>query len=197
MILNITGTSGSGKSYIVRHLMRLGKARPDYPPEAAPNLLGQYGVRPLGYWLDTPSGAAYVMGHYEVPSGGCERLLGSLGWTTEQVFAKIRRQDDAGAHVIYEGVLMGRIGEVLKMHAEGRRILVVHLNVAFEECVAAIEARRAVRGDARPLNLKHTTNKFRETAGQARKLAEAGVAVRSEGRAEALRACVEAFGWTV
>jgi hypothetical protein len=195
MILHISGTSGTGKSHIARELLRRGAAVPHYGPGATQDLLGQWSGRPLGYYLATPRGRAYVMGHYEVPSGGCDRLLGSMGWSRADVFARVRSLDDIGVHVIFEGLISTGKQWLLDLHAEGRPLRVVHLDVPLAECVAAIQARRDLRGDDRPLSDVHTVNKMKELQRHLRRWREAGIDVWSGSRAEAMERCLDTFGW--
>jgi hypothetical protein len=135
MLLNLRGSSGSGKSTVVRALLSQYGARPIY---------GCLGLRsPEAYRLDD---RACVIGPYLTPCGGCD-ALGSMDRVIELV-----REYSAKGHVIFEGLIIsssyGRIGQFLESY--GRHALVAFLTTPRERAYQQLRKRQAegrVRGD--------------------------------------------------
>jgi energy-coupling factor transporter ATP-binding protein EcfA2 len=143
----LRGTHGSGKSTLVRSLVYA-------HPHAR---LGQ-GRRPDGYRLEV-SGLdrpVFVVGQYETTCGGCDGIQPySLIWPRVEQYA-------ADGHVLFEGALVsssyGNIGRASE--AYGDRFVFAFMGTPLEECLRRVAARRAARGDARPLDPKNTTVKY-------------------------------------
>ena len=66
MIINIRGTSGSGKSFLVRHIMRL------YPKQVPVYVSDRR--QPISYTLSRSGRKLLVVGHYESVCGGCDTV---------------------------------------------------------------------------------------------------------------------------
>lgn len=180
MVINIRGTSGSGKSTLVRDVMsRYATLEPVYLPARK---------RPFGYWCHRPDGPQlYVVGHYEMPTGGGDTISG-----LDLIYESVRAAAVEG-DVIYEGLIIQsdnrRCIEIAKSH----RTLVLLLNTPLELCLAGVMARRVARGDTRPLDPTNTAAKAKSLPAQYRKLTEAGVDARLVSRDEAKAACIEAL----
>ncbi|MFH1604427.1 MAG: hypothetical protein ABIH03_11035 [Pseudomonadota bacterium] len=182
MIINMRGTGGSGKSYIVRAVMaRCAETMPR-------SVAGRR--RPIGYDCRLPNGdPLFVPGHYETPCGGCDTIK-----TPDEAYALITAAAEAGAHVVFEGIIVQddvrRMIEIASRHP----VLVLALQVPIDECLNAIRFRRAARGDSRALNPRNTVARVRRLEGTMRRLREAGVDARWADRVAALAQCLEALG---
>lgn len=168
MIITIKGTSGSGKSTIVREIMKL------YPGARMKwRLEGR--KQPVCYQLGiTEEGARglVVPGHYETACGGCDTLP-SYDFTMDLV----RRADDAGFDVLYEGLLLsGDVKRTTALHQEGRKLIVFAIDLPLEECLASVNARRRQKkSDAPDVDPKTTTAKWRGVRLAMERLKAAGV----------------------
>lgn len=130
MIITIRGPSGSGKSHLARAVMDEYGVRASY---ASPGR-----ARPAGYLLRRGSRPELaVLGHYEIANGGTD-TLGRL----EEIYAEVRRHDDAGRDVLYEGKCMGDgLRNVQQLIGEDRDVRVVYLSTPVNVCVKSVRSR--------------------------------------------------------
>jgi hypothetical protein len=138
MVINPRGTSGSGKSTVVRALLSRYGARPIYG--------GCLGLRaPEAYRLDAPFGRVYAIGPYLARCGGCD-ALGSI----DRVIELLREYSTKG-HVIFEGLLIssmyGSVGAFLETF--GKDALVAFLTTSRERCYQQLCKRQSESGRAR------------------------------------------------
>lgn len=174
MIINIRGTSGSGKSTIVRDALGFG-ARTSFREPLR--------KQPLGYLISNPgrAGNFCVLGHYESACGGCDTLPGY-----DRIFELVREGLGYAPNVIFEGLLVSEeVKRTRQLHADGFDVRVILLETPVEECLASIRARREARGDARPLKEDNTRNRVATIQRSCQKLEEAGVPVFRGSRVEA------------
>lgn len=181
MIINIRGTSGTGKSTLVRSLMTVYGRKNKY------YLSGR--KQPIGYVMTHPdNGEAEdlaIIGHYETACGGCDTIS-----KMDQIFDLVRRSHALGHNVVFEGLLISAdVNRTLALHQEGLPIEVVALDkVPIETCLASVNARRLERLGPKkftPVKEKNTISKFRGVQMSMKRLTEAGVTVHSCDRAEA------------
>lgn len=188
MIIQIRGTSGSGKSTIVRRTM-------DRYPMREPIHEGRR-KQPWGYRL---SGAGvrplYIPGHYEIECGGMDTLP-RLSEALPQVLVEHER---GGRDVLMEGLLASE--DVKQLTSLGwassdlrEKLVVIHLTTPIEECLAAIRERRARRGNSNPLSEKNTRNRVAVIVRACERLRAAGVRVEDHDRASAERRVAELLG---
>lgn len=177
MIVNIRGTGGAGKSTAVKAVMlRYGVVTPVHVEGRR---------RPVGYVCERAvmgSGSSlFVVGHYETACGGGDTIK-----TPSEVFELARRYSSDGLDVLFEGIIsqddVRRTVELSKDYD----LTVVVLTTTLADCLAGIEARRAARGDSRPLDPSNTESRARRLAGHVRRLREAGVRVLEESRETAV-----------
>jgi len=194
-VVNIRGTSGSGKSYIVQALMARCLTKPEYlERHVGDGLFGpviETSPRPIGYRCTHAGRAVWVAGGYETQNGGCDALMRE-GGTRDSIYAKLRERA-ADGDVLFEGLLISEVRRCVELAAMSE-LTVIHLDVSLDDCLAAVRARRSARGDERPLSTFKTTVKHKEIANQLVRLREAGVDVRSVDRADGLRLTLAAFG---
>lgn len=180
VVINIRGTSGSGKSSLVREAMKgYRRVRPVHEPDRK---------RPIYYVLtDHPARPDLtVLGHYETACGGCDTIT-----EQDRIFELARDAVRRGQDVVFEGLLVSaefrrtaQLGADLKGVAD---FYVLHLDVPLAECVAGVQSRRTARGDERPLNPKNTESKHKGTRQTCSRLAAAGVHVEASSREGGLR----------
>jgi hypothetical protein len=130
VIINIRGTSGSGKSTIVKALLMTRLAVPIYStlglkhPEAyrAPNQL-------------------HIIGPYNVPTGGCDAVVGRLGIQgCVQLLEKYVTRGD----LIFEGLIIssmwGAVGEWLAVRKKD--VIIAPISATLKECAEGLDARQ-------------------------------------------------------
>lgn len=175
MIIQIRGTSGSGKSTIVKELMKQYQWTPIY--ETGRKL-------PIGYEAPHKQGKIIVLGHYE-PSAKCggldtikngldhiDKLYRSLGATDNTV-------------ILSEGLFQS--------YEFNRTILldtvrVVFLTTSIEECLERVRRRRVENGNLSPLNEHQTRSKFRSVELCRQRLINAGIDCRRMSQDQATKA---------
>ena len=166
MILNFRGTSGSGKTTVVRGLMA------KYPtitplgefPEKKPD---GYECRPGVDKFNKILPNLYVVGSYKNTCGGCDGIK-----TQDEACARVRRYAALG-DVLFEGLLISHIfgryklldQEMKKEH--GHTTIWAFLDTPLELCLDRIRARRDARAAAKgkepkPLNTQNTEDKWHD-----------------------------------
>jgi hypothetical protein len=137
MLINLRGTSGSGKSTAALGLLARCPHRPIY---------GALGPRmPEGYVLRDHR--VFVIGPYASECGGCDRI---------QPFALIPQLIEKYAgqgHVIFEGLLISTFyGDIGRLLMEAQESMVMFLDTPLEVCIRRVRARRMAAGNHRPFN---------------------------------------------
>ncbi len=133
MIISLRGTSGSGKSSLVRSITSHyeGGGVPFYV-DGRKNCYYTIWTRPGG---KGPS--LMVPGHYNIANGGIDTLK-----TLDEAYALAREFDDRGHDVLMEGKNMSDgTRRLLALHAERRDARVVHLDVSPARCLESVRAR--------------------------------------------------------
>ena len=183
MVINLRGTSGSGKSTIVRRLMDL------YPRKDPFFVTGR--KRPMAYGCHRSGGRSlWVVGHYETACGGCDTINGM-----ETIYGLIREAIEMGYDVIFEGLIVASdVVRCVSLKEQG--LLVLELDTTIDICVQSIQARRDARGDERQLNDGNTRYKMKCIAAQRPRFLSAGVDFRVINREDAFTLCKEKLGWT-
>jgi len=179
VIINIRGTSGSGKTTAVRGIMAM------YPAEAIV-ILGSRKV-PEAYELRphdlTPNGrdvqqSIYAIGSYENVCGGCDKIK-----TQDEICDLVRHYNQFG-HVLFEGLLLSTIFDRYNSlsrqlrNAQGTYVW-AFLDTPAEECLRRIDGRRVERGlPSGTLDPTKTTAKWNQFNNVRRKAQDAGLDVR-------------------
>jgi len=165
--INIRGTSGCGKSHLVKQIMK------DYPHKTPHKI--KWRKQPIGYTLERPDGdPLYVVGHYEELCGGCDTIIG-LDAIYDEIEAAIM---DLEMDVIFEGLIVCSDVERCISLKDISNLLVIELDTPLDECLSNIEERRYIRGDKRPVDPKHTVAKMDQLVPQRAKFKNAGVDFR-------------------
>jgi hypothetical protein len=158
MVINVRGTSGSGKSTIVRGIMEKGQVGP----------IGE-GRKPDGYIVQIPElvRPVYVVGPYVTACGGCDAIS-----TQDEICARIRAYSTLG-DVLVEGLLMSHsFARYVALDRElfardGTHCIWAFLDTPLSLCLDRVRARREERrlatgGEFKELNTKNTTDKHRD-----------------------------------
>jgi hypothetical protein len=183
MIIQIAGTSGSGKSTVVRGFLKLAEKRGKVEPVTSPN------DRVVGYRVRLHRRPPiYVLGVYESPTGGCDASFKRV----EEVFEVVRARHAAGEDVRYEGLFVMNHTRGPELATEvGENLIILQLPPPLATCLKSVDARRAERG-AGPLQQKHNTEGNHVRArNYCVKMRGAGATVLRVSREEALDQLLE------
>ena len=140
VIVNPRGTSGSGKTELIRRLLsdygwgRGGQVEPVYRKGRA---------RPIACRLRHPLGGCplAVLGHYEVTSGGCDTIRVADGGMDEAFrLADEYASDDHD--VLLEGLLLSSEYPRSAALAEAHELHVLRLSTPLNRCIRNVIARR-------------------------------------------------------
>lgn len=157
MIIDIRGTHGSGKSYLVHNLLTKygGWERTITEPKL--------GV--IGHYLEAVD--CGIVARYTESGGGCDGVK-----TQAEVVRRVRNFDKEFSHVILEGILVGHTYQRYADLADeiGRdKYIFAFLPTPREECIRRVEERRLRRrakakskpkGAPKPLNTYHLDNDY-------------------------------------
>jgi len=179
--INIRGTSGSGKSTIIRRVMDLYESRE--PTVKATR------KQPLGYTCYAPGHTPlWVAGHYETVCGGCDTING-IDYIYQLIYEAITRGED----VLFEGLIVASdVTRAIELKEfDG---MVIELDTPITECIAGIQSRRDVRGDIRELDPRNTMRKASHIAGQRIRFHESGIDFRILSREDAFICIVNKLG---
>lgn len=148
MIINIRGTSGSGKSHLVKHIMSM------YVSTEANYIKGR--KQPLWYLLhnDEHEPELAVVGQYETACGGGDSIS-----KVQDMFDLVNDLDSQGYHVIFEDMRAGAYE--WRRTVELHDIRVIFLNTPLEQCINDVNKRRRERGVMAPASTKNTEAKYK------------------------------------
>ena len=149
IVFNPRGTSGSGKTHLVK------------------SLISHFGIktrflkpgtkRTNGYVLRNDT---YVMGSYEITCGGADTIK-----TQDEVCQRVLKASKKYSHVIFEGVLVsdvfGRYLDLSKNVQPGAVYVWAILDTPLELCIKRVIERRVARGNDKPFDpKKHTIPRY-------------------------------------
>lgn len=195
-IINIRGTSGSGKSTAVRAIMNLAAqlskegVQPFY---ADPMVFGKKRKAPLFYlcrFPDHPDVA--VLGSYGADCGGCDTLPNYYF-----IMELIKERYREGSHVLFEGLLLSHDKkQVTALHEWlGKKdFTVMELTESLDTCIQSVSDRRMRKGDSPQFNTANTIRRHAEVIRASTILEERGIPVQRVSRAECVPAILELLG---
>jgi adenylate kinase family enzyme len=201
LILNIRGTSGSGKSTAVRAIMNLAitanlnTGREGVKPFLAdPAVFGKKRKSPLFYLLEFPGHPdVAVLGSYGADCGGCDTLP-----TYDFIMGLIRERHSKGQHVLFEGLLLSHDKkQVTALHKwlGEKNFTVLELTESLETCLTSVKERRARKGqDPDTFNPENTIRRHAEVIRASTILEERGIPVRRVSRADCVPTILELLG---
>lgn len=189
MIIQITGTSGAGKTHLVRRFL-------DYcydnniarEPE---HIDGR--KLPLGYHLwDGRSKVCYLLGAYpdDLDSSGCDNIK-DVVW----LYDLVRERHEKGETVLFEGLFVMNHTRGPMLAADyGKKFCILHLTTPFALCVDSINARRTARGEDVLLTKKNTKTNDVRANNYCTKMAAAGARVVRVTREQAFPELLRRLG---
>lgn len=188
MILNIRGTSGSGKSTAVRKIMELAPRIEKIFTENRKN--------PLYYNLLWPDRTVLVPGHYETACGGCDTIK-----TYDDLFQIIRAAHIGNKDVLFEGLLVAhdkkRCKELFEwLGKDPSQFQIIEITETLETCLNSVEKRRSERKNPpkKPFNPDNTTRRYREVVRSCEQLEEFGIPIHRYTREEIPDVVCHLFG---
>jgi len=154
IIINPRGTSGSGKTELVRRILAQYGWQRSAGSEAAGPLEPIYREgrsRPLGYRLEHPLGGRplAVVGHYEVTSGGCDTIRAADGGL-EEIMRRAADYAATGHDVLIEGQSLSSEYERCVELARAHRLHILRLTTPLDQCARNLVWRRRARRDSWP-----------------------------------------------
>lgn len=136
-VLDIRGTNGSGKTWIMRQLLAQGAHLP----------IEENG-KCIGYSLG--EGIA-IVGRYTKTGGGCDGLKGGV----VEVERVVRQLHPQYRHLLLEGIMVSHLYERFhKLALELGDYRFLFLNTPLKTCIARVRARRWAKGNRKPFDPK-------------------------------------------
>jgi hypothetical protein len=181
MVIQLRGTSGSGKTHLAREIMEA------YEP--TPRVLYWAGrKRPIAYVYNRPRESyartkLCVLGAYESVCGGVDNINEKA-----QVAKLIRSAVEHNHDVLFEGLLWSEdFRYTLALHEDKIPVTVFSLTTPLELCIKRINKRRRTRNPkATDVNPKNTTVRVARINSAIRRLREHGVQIHEVPAKEAL-----------
>jgi hypothetical protein len=163
MIIQIRGTSGSGKTTVMKTVMDL---------MGNWQAIGKTGRKKPWYYQSVSEWpCTVVLGHYESACGGCD-TIGSAAAVYDLIQELQTGENLVPEHILCEGLLLS---EDVKWSLQMKDLHVYYLDTPLSTCLKQIESRRAEAGNTKELNPANTTNRIRTIERSKVKLLEAGV----------------------
>lgn len=171
MIIQVRGTSGSGKSWVVHELMR----RIEFTPVRIRNWGGRNRKIPLFYTANNDN--IIICGNYGTVCGGCDSI-GSARYVFN-LYTMLKAWYPE-AVIISEGLLLSEdVKWTTEAHRRGWNPVVYYLNTKADECIERINERRKAAGRD-PLENELNTRARIEVIDRSKvKLRKAGVELRT------------------
>lgn len=178
MIINVAGTSGAGKSHLMRNILAaLGGSM------HGPVLLEERD-RIIGYLFHATKPQqrdVFVIGAYNAPTGGCDTIK-----EISKVFDLILQHHNSGHHVLYEGLFVMNMTRGPQLAQEvGKDLCILKLTTPLSACIASINKRRAERGEGPLEDRTNTKGNYRRAENYCAKMRDAGARVFKVTRVEA------------
>lgn len=176
MIINIRGTSGSGKSHLVRLIMARYHQRI--------RIMEDGRKQPIMYLLnrneETVGKPLIVIGHYESDCGGCDTIS-----KMDKIFDLVRQAHKQKADVIFEGLLISAdVNRVGALHEESLPLTVMAIDLPIDECLSSVNGRRRAKAERTSkeykgdVNPKNTISKHKGVQQSMKRLRNRGVDTR-------------------
>jgi hypothetical protein len=181
MIVNIRGTSGSGKSWLVNAIKE--------EMTEVIKLFEDGRKKPIAYLGMFGENKVMILGHYEIPTGGCDTIS-----KQDHIFGLAEQGANEGFHVLFEGRLPSIDVKRTVPLSRKHDTLVLHIDLSIEECLEWVNIRRRRKNpEAEDVNPKNTTNIHRQIHRTMARLKSLGVNIRRGTREEVLEWTREAL----
>jgi predicted kinase len=195
VIITLRGTSGTGKTTLVR------KIKEQYHRKEAHYVDGR--KQPIRYTLRHENGRSLsVLGSYETTCGGCDTIK-----TLDQMFELARESHYLGHDVLMEGLLLSpEKWRTVALHTNGLPVLALALDIPLEVCLDRVNARRKERVEAHnaknphkpkeatPVKVENTEFMIRRVNDALAHFHEQGVPYLKTCNDNALRRMMQEFG---
>lgn len=174
MIINVRGTSGSGKTYAVRQLME--HLEPCGEVYGTGDMFPESKV--LAHVFFHELQPVFVIGDYSSSEcGGCDKIR-----TQNKVCALIRHFSQFG-HVIFEGMILSNnysryVTLAEELEGYGEKFAFMYLTTPIEVCLEQVRERRLAAGNTDPLDPTNTVRKHDQVVSCWEKMVEADVDAR-------------------
>lgn len=164
MIIQVRGTSGSGKSWVMRSIKEQYQV---HTPQFIPGR-----NRPLYYSKDRLA----ICGHYECISGGGDRIGGGLA-----CYGVIKNLRESGYDsVLCEGLLLSEDTKwTHQLQQQFKDVHCLFLSTPLETCIDRINQRRVDAGNTKPLKEDNTRHRAEVIERAYQKLLRLGVKCRN------------------
>lgn len=184
LVIQIAGTSGSGKSHLMRQFLA-------YLKDAKAEIDEQFiegRAAPIGYCVFARGrNKLFIPGSYQVPTGGCDTIS-----DIKQVYKLLDDHLKTGFDIVYEGLFCMNQTRGPQLAARiGRDYHVLQLTTPLATCLKSINDRRAERGEGELVNKSNTVDNYRRATNFCAVMREAGARVHKVSREEALDKLLE------
>ena len=181
-VFSIRGSNGAGKTWVARRIMD--RAEPDFKKK----MTLDNGVL-INIYKDF-----VILGSYDRVCGGCDTIK------TPQMVWDAVVECAAYTNVIYEGVIVGNVYEPTmilnaRLKEVGGEIVPICLSTPFEQCVANVNARRAVEGKPPIEKTENILTNDKKNISSARKLHVAGLNPHWVSAEEAVEVVLKELGY--
>ena len=165
MIVKLAGTSGSGKSSLIREAFKLWTFAPVFWTPLKPKVREYVAVIRPGQPLAGRFNKVVVLGDYRSPCGGMD----GISSTAERQFLVTKyAKGHRRTLVLSEGLIYGQVYGIqpgglgyLSEQAGGVAWVYAFMNTPAEVCLERVAQRRTARGVTKPLTPKNTVNRIR------------------------------------
>lgn len=144
MIVNLRGTSGSGKTSAVKQLLEM------YDSEEV-----KEGKKVVAHMLDTSFGSLIVIGKYTNVCGGCDTLPIPK---SRELIKKYGKK----VHVLFEGLVMNNGYAINRdiMRSMNVFYAFAFLDTPLRTCISRIRKRRKAAGNTKELDVTNTVKMY-------------------------------------
>jgi len=161
-VISIRGSNGAGKTWVAKRVME--HAAKDFVKIAEAS---------NGVLLNVFT-TFVALGKYDRPTGGCDTIK-----TPQMVWDAVVEAAEY-TNVLYEGVIVGNVYEPTiilnaRLKPIGARLVPICLSTPFDQCVANVNARRAVEGKGPIEKTDNILTNDKKNISSARKLHAAGL----------------------
>lgn len=177
-VVNLRGTSGSGKTTIVRTILSYGR----WEKWCKQGKVWGYINNDL-HWA--------VVGSYENTCGGCDGIK-----TQDEAQERIEFLLNKGYSVIFEGLLISTITSRWEKFAKSANanVLFYYIDTPIEECIERVKHRRLAAGNTKPFNTDNTVNRVKAIETTKQKLTAAGCYCLTDSQENILKNLYQWFG---
>lgn len=157
MIIQVRGTSGSGKSTIVSKILDANVVTPFYSLDEIEHFVKPRSI-PLYYLADK----FVVLGNYEKGSGGCDTIGTSSGQRSSPAIFKLLQvlSNKHKRHILCEGLLLSE-DVIWTEKITWDEVRMIFLTTTVQECLQRIQRRRQSLGkDPTDFNKNKTRERY-------------------------------------